>query len=51
MLRDRFSEKTLKYICPGANTGFLRGKGYLDQAYQQLSALNLESLRQKQPIL
>lgn len=51
MLRDRFSEKTLKYICPGANTGFLRGKGYLDRAYQQLSALNLESLRQKQPIL
>ena len=51
LLCDRFNEKTLKYICPGANTGFLRGKGYLDQAYQKLSALDLVALRQEQPIL
>ena len=51
LLRDRFNEKTLKYICPGANTGFLRGKGYIDRAYQKLSALDLVSLRQEQPLL
>ena len=51
LLLDRFKEKTLKYICPGANTGFLRGKGYLDQAYQKLSALDLNALRQEQPLL
>ncbi len=50
-LLDRFNEKTLKYICPGANTGFLRGKGYLDRAYQKLSALDLSALRQEQPLL
>ena len=32
-LVDRFSDDTLNYICPGANTGYLRGKGYLDRAY------------------
>ena len=51
LLLDRFDEKTLKYICPGANTGFLRGKGYLDDAYQKLSTLDLSALRQEQPIL
>lgn len=43
-LRSRFSDETLKYICPGANTGFLRGKGLIDNAYQHISALNLEQL-------
>jgi glyoxylase-like metal-dependent hydrolase (beta-lactamase superfamily II) len=38
-LCDRFTSTTLQYICPGANTGFLRGKGVIDQAYQRLSAL------------
>lgn len=33
-LRDRFTRETLSYICPGANTGFLRGKGIIEQAYQ-----------------
>ena len=51
LLLDRFDEKTLKYICPGANTGFLRGKGYLDRAYHKLSTLDLSALRQEQPII
>lgn len=51
LLLDRFNEKTLKYICPGANTGFLRGQGYVDQAYQKLSALDLPALRQAKPLL
>lgn len=46
-LRDRFTPETLRYICPGANTGLLRGKGYIDNAYQQIATLDLESLRQQ----
>ena len=46
-LRDRFSEQTLNYLCPGANTGFLRGKGFINDAYQQLLRLDLEMLRQQ----
>ncbi|MEA5535116.1 MBL fold metallo-hydrolase [Crocosphaera sp. XPORK-15E] len=46
-LRDRFSAETLNYLCPGANTGFLRGKGLIDHTYQHLSALDLEQLRQQ----
>ena len=45
LLRDRFSVDTLKYILPGANTGYLRGKGYIDNAYERLSALDLTVLR------
>ena len=48
-LRDRFTSQTLNYICPGANSGFLRGKGIIDQAYQRLSSLDLETLRQAKP--
>ncbi|MCU0534999.1 MAG: MBL fold metallo-hydrolase [Hydrococcus sp. Prado102] len=48
ILRDRFNNETLQYICPGANTGFLRGKGTIDKAYQHLAALDLDQLRQAQ---
>lgn len=44
-LRDRFTADNLKYILPGANTGYLRGLGYIDDAYQKLSALDLTALR------
>ena len=44
-LRDRFNPKTLKYILPGANTGYLRGLGYVDNAYEKLSTLDLTALR------
>lgn len=37
LLLNRFSSETLQYICPGANTGFLRGKRVIDQAYHRLS--------------
>jgi glyoxylase-like metal-dependent hydrolase (beta-lactamase superfamily II) len=37
---DRFSPETLQYICPGANTGFLRGKGSIDQAFDRLVRLS-----------
>lgn len=38
---DRFSLSTLEYICPAANTGFLRGKGLIDRAFEQLTNLDL----------
>ena len=44
-LRDRFNQNTLKYILPGANTGYLRGMGYIDNAYEQLLSLDLAALR------
>lgn len=49
-LRDSFNPNTLKYILPGANTGYLRGKGYLDNAYEQLSQLDLNGLRSVEAI-
>ena len=51
LLRDRFTPETLQYICPGANTGFLRGKRAIDQAYQRLASLDLKALLQAKPIL
>ena len=36
LLIDRFSADSLHYILPGANTGYLRGLGYVDQAYEKL---------------
>ena len=44
-LRDRFDADSLEYILPGANTGYLRGKGYIDNAYAQLEQLDLTKLR------
>jgi glyoxylase-like metal-dependent hydrolase (beta-lactamase superfamily II) len=47
----RFSPTTLQFICPGANTGFLRGKGAIEQAHQKLSSLDLNKLRHSEPML
>jgi glyoxylase-like metal-dependent hydrolase (beta-lactamase superfamily II) len=51
LLSDRFTCETLHYICPGANTGFLRGKGISDRAPESLNELDLEALKQLPPIL
>jgi glyoxylase-like metal-dependent hydrolase (beta-lactamase superfamily II) len=45
-IRDRFNEQTLHYLCPGANTGFLRGKGIISSVYPYLAQLDLDSLQQ-----
>ncbi len=42
-LVNRFSPHSLRYICPGANTGFLRGQRVLEQAYAQMLSV-MESL-------
>lgn len=36
LLQKRFSPQTLQWICPGANTGFLRGNYAVDEAYEKL---------------
>jgi glyoxylase-like metal-dependent hydrolase (beta-lactamase superfamily II) len=43
-LQERFTSETLAYVCPGANTGFLRGKGYISDAYRCLMSLDLNYL-------
>lgn len=48
-LRQQFTPATLSHLCPGANTGFLRGRGSIDHAYAQLAALDLEACLQAQP--
>ncbi|MGF1535054.1 MAG: MBL fold metallo-hydrolase [Elainellaceae cyanobacterium] len=47
ILRDRFTPETLRYICPGASTGLLRGRRAIDQAYAHLDVLDLEQERQR----
>jgi glyoxylase-like metal-dependent hydrolase (beta-lactamase superfamily II) len=44
LLLEKFSPETLSYICPGANTGFLRGERFIDNAYFHLNNLDLEAL-------
>jgi glyoxylase-like metal-dependent hydrolase (beta-lactamase superfamily II) len=48
---DRFSPSTLQYICPAANTGFLRSKGSIDRAFEQLTNLDLAVCLQSKPEL
>jgi hypothetical protein len=34
-----FTPETLTHLCPGANTGFLRGQTTIPQAFERLQAL------------
>ncbi|MGF1604590.1 MAG: MBL fold metallo-hydrolase [Thermosynechococcaceae cyanobacterium] len=47
-LQTRFTPETLRFICPGANTGFLRGKRVIDHAYHTISTLQVDALKQAQ---
>jgi glyoxylase-like metal-dependent hydrolase (beta-lactamase superfamily II) len=42
-LLDRFSPETLQFFCPAANTGYLRGRGMVADAYRQLQDLDRSS--------
>jgi glyoxylase-like metal-dependent hydrolase (beta-lactamase superfamily II) len=44
-LQARFSERSLRYICPAANTGFLRGQSVVKDAYAQLQAIDTTQLK------
>ncbi|MEM6448735.1 MAG: MBL fold metallo-hydrolase [Cyanobacteria bacterium P01_D01_bin.105] len=46
-----FSPETLRYICPGASTGFLRGEKKISDAYRHLQNLDWASLQTTQPSL
>lgn len=48
-LCDRFTPETLHHICPGANTGFLRGQRSVEGAYDRLISLDLEGLMMAKP--
>ncbi|MEO1094464.1 MAG: MBL fold metallo-hydrolase [Cyanobacteria bacterium J06638_28] len=50
-LKARFSGETLAAICPGANTGFLRGKRVISDAYEQLQAIETAQLREAVALL
>jgi glyoxylase-like metal-dependent hydrolase (beta-lactamase superfamily II) len=50
LLLEKFTPETLNYICPAANTGFLRGKRVINNAYERLTSLDLSALQQAQPL-
>ena len=43
-LLSDFMPETLRYICPGASTGFLRGEKKIDHAYAKLQSANWDEL-------
>lgn len=50
-LLNEFTPETLSYICPGANTGFLRKQRFVNHAYQRLAQLNLAQCLQTEGVL
>ncbi|MFQ4136598.1 MBL fold metallo-hydrolase [Nodosilinea sp. PGN35] len=50
-LQRRFSPETLAHICPGASTGFLRGRRTIDRAYERLQQIDIDAHRGIQPLL
>ncbi|MBD2121457.1 MBL fold metallo-hydrolase [Trichocoleus sp. FACHB-262] len=50
-LLERFTPQTLSFICPGANTGFLRGDRAIAQAYDRLAQLDLAAYAEAKPLL
>ncbi|WP_338016945.1 MBL fold metallo-hydrolase [Myxacorys almedinensis] len=50
-LLDQFTPDTLRFICPGASIGFLRGQSKIDNAYEKLAQLDLETCLSTQPLL
>lgn len=51
VLQASFTSSTLQYILPGANTGYLRGKRFIDNAYTHLANLDLSNLLLTQVII
>ena len=49
-LLETFTPETLQYICPGASTGFLRGKRIIDNAYTRLANLDFAELQKAQSL-
>lgn len=51
LLCDRFSPETLNWICPGASSGFLRGRKAIASAHTQLQQIDWSALTTAQPLL
>ncbi|VXD22858.1 Beta-lactamase-like protein [Planktothrix serta PCC 8927] len=51
LILERFNSHTLHYICPGANTGALRGERMINHAYEKLAMLDLEACLLTEAIL
>jgi len=51
LIQERFTYDNLTYLCPGANTGFLRGQGAIDRAGDRLGAIDLTELSNATPML
>ena len=45
-LQSHFTKETLAYLFPGANTGFLQGKTFINNAFEVIKTLKLNYLRQ-----
>ena len=50
-LLQEFNPETLRFICPGASIGFLRGKFAIDHAYSKLAQLDLAACLKSEPLL
>ncbi|MGB7484758.1 MAG: MBL fold metallo-hydrolase, partial [Phormidesmis sp.] len=50
-LVEDFTPQTLSTLCPGANTGFLRGEKKIDNAHAQLQAIDWHTLATAKPVL
>ena len=50
-LLTEFTPQTLSYICPGANIGFLRGRRFIDGAYDKLAVLDFQELTKSKALL
>jgi glyoxylase-like metal-dependent hydrolase (beta-lactamase superfamily II) len=49
-IKTRFNSNNLAYLCPAANTGFLRGQRTIDNAYARLQQLDIHAYRNKLPL-
>ena len=43
LILDCYTPDTLNYLCPGANTGALRGERFINNAYEKLASLDLDA--------
>jgi len=50
-LLEMFNAETLRFICPGASLGVLRGKLAIDHAYSKLEQLDLAACLRSEPLL
>jgi glyoxylase-like metal-dependent hydrolase (beta-lactamase superfamily II) len=50
-LQAAFTPETLAYLCPGANTGFLRGQRLVTNGWERLQGIDTDALRSQTLLL